>query len=84
MLACAASKPELFMEVAAMLVFTRKMGEAIVIGEDISVTVVRVGPNDVRIGIEAPQDTPIERDGVAAGKTKRPTRAARTATHSTK
>ncbi len=51
-----------------MLVFTRKVGEAIVIGEDIAVTIVRVGPNDVRIGIEAPEATSIERDNLAAGR----------------
>lgn len=54
-----------------MLVFTRKVGEAIVIGEDIAVTIVRVGPNDVRIGIEAPEATPIERDNMAVGQADR-------------
>jgi carbon storage regulator len=37
-----------------MLVLSRKPGERIRIGEEIAVTVVRIGPNTVRIGIEAP------------------------------
>jgi len=47
-----------------MLVFTRRVGESIVINGDIAVTIVRVGPNDVRIGIEAPSEMPIVRDDV--------------------
>ena len=37
-----------------MLVLTRKLGEQIVIGDDIVVTVVAVGPGKIRLGIEAP------------------------------
>lgn len=37
-----------------MLVLTRKVGERILIGKDISVTVVRITGGAVRIGIEAP------------------------------
>jgi carbon storage regulator len=39
---------------AAMLVLSRKPGEEILIGDDITLTVVRIGPNTVRIGITAP------------------------------
>lgn len=45
-----------------MIVFTRKVGETIVINGDISVTVVRVGPNEVRLGIDAPAEVPVLRD----------------------
>jgi carbon storage regulator len=45
-----------------MLVLSRKPGEKILIGEDVSVTVVRIGPNTVRIGIDAPRDMNIVRD----------------------
>ena len=38
-----------------MLVLSRKTGEKIRIGEDVWVTIVRVGPNNVRVGIEAPR-----------------------------
>jgi carbon storage regulator len=44
-----------------MLVLSRKMGEKLLIGDSIVVTVVRIGPNDVRIGIEAPADVEIVR-----------------------
>ena len=45
-----------------MLVLSRKPHERILIGNDIAVTVVRVGPNIVRLGIEAPRDVPIVRE----------------------
>ncbi len=45
-----------------MLVLARKVGEKILIGENISVTVVRIGPGIVRIGVEAPADLPIVRE----------------------
>lgn len=45
-----------------MLVLSRKPGERILIGDDISVTVVRIGPNTVRLGIDAPKDKNIVRE----------------------
>jgi carbon storage regulator len=45
-----------------MLVLSRKVGERILIGDDIAVTVVRVGQGAVRIGIEAPENLSIVRD----------------------
>jgi len=45
-----------------MLVLSRKPGEKVLIGEDISVTVVRIGPNTVRLGIDAPRAMNIVRD----------------------
>jgi carbon storage regulator len=44
-----------------MLVLNRKIGEQIVIGDDIVVTVVRVQGKQVRIGIEAPLSVSIRR-----------------------
>jgi carbon storage regulator len=44
-----------------MLVLSRRVGEQIHIGRSIVVTVVRVGPQDVRLGIEAPHDVKIMR-----------------------
>lgn len=43
-----------------MLVFTRKRGEAIVIGDGIEIVVVGAG-RDVRIGVRAPQHVPVHR-----------------------
>lgn len=37
-----------------MLVLSRKTGEKINIGDDITITIVKVGPNNVRVGIDAP------------------------------
>lgn len=44
-----------------MLCLTRRKNEAIIIGDDITVTVVQIEPGRVRIGIEAPKDVPINR-----------------------
>ena len=44
-----------------MLVLTRKPGEQLVIGNNIRVTIVSVGPGRVKIGIEAPPDVRIDR-----------------------
>ncbi|MCH2210930.1 MAG: carbon storage regulator [Fuerstiella sp.] len=45
-----------------MLVLSRKVGERILIGDDVALTVVRVGPNSVRVGVEAPRSTNIVRE----------------------
>ena len=44
-----------------MLVLSRKVGERILIGDRISVTVVRIMNGGVRIGIEAPSDMTVIR-----------------------
>ena len=44
-----------------MLVVTRKPGEAVVIGDNIQLTVVSVGGRQVRLGLTAPADVPIRR-----------------------
>ncbi len=48
-----------------MLVLSRKLGEKIVIGEDIVVTVVKIDRNQIRIGIEAPSKVPVYREEIA-------------------
>jgi carbon storage regulator len=48
-----------------MLVVTRKLGEAVVIGDGIRVTLVAVEGKRVRLGILAPADTPIRRAELA-------------------
>jgi len=54
-----------------MLVLSRKVGEKIFIGENISVTIVRVAQGIVRIGIEAPDNLPILREEIKDQQTKR-------------
>ncbi len=49
-----------------MLVLSRKVGERIWIGEEISVTVVRITGGGVRIGIEAPTEMPVVREELKA------------------
>ncbi|MBM3999852.1 MAG: hypothetical protein FJ297_09995 [Planctomycetes bacterium] len=49
-----------------MLVLTRKEGERIQIGDRITVTVVRIGPHSVRIGVEAPLETVVMRKELLA------------------
>jgi carbon storage regulator len=51
-----------------MLVLSRKPGERILIGDKIAVTVVRIGPGIVRIGVEAPEELPILREELVTGE----------------
>jgi len=45
-----------------MLVLSRKPGERILIGDNVTVTIVRIGPNNVRLGIDAPRHLNIVRE----------------------
>ena len=47
-----------------MLILTRRVGETVMIGNEISVTVLGVKGNQVRVGIQAPKDTPVHREEV--------------------
>ena len=47
-----------------MLVLSRKVGEEIVIGDDIHITVVAFRGDKVRIGISAPKDVVVDRSEV--------------------
>jgi carbon storage regulator len=47
-----------------MLVLTRKVGERIVIGEGVVVTIVRIQNDKVRIGIDAPRQVAVHREEV--------------------
>lgn len=48
-----------------MLILTRRVGEVLVIGDSIKVTVLSVQGNQVRIGIDAPKDVAVHREEVA-------------------
>ena len=50
-----------------MLVLSRKPGEKILVGENVTITIVRIGPNTVRLGIEAPRDMNIVREELCTG-----------------
>jgi carbon storage regulator len=47
-----------------MLVLTRKLGESIIIGDDIVITTLGIQGGQVRLGIEAPRDVSIHREEV--------------------
>ena len=47
-----------------MLILTRKSGERIRIGDDVTITVLRVESGQVRIGIEAPREVPVHREEI--------------------
>ena len=44
-----------------MLVLSRKIGESIMIGDDIEVTIIDWQPNRVRVGVVAPRSIPVFR-----------------------
>jgi carbon storage regulator len=52
-----------------MLVLSRKLGEKIIIGDNIVVTVVKIDRNQIRVGIEAPQDVQVYREEIAPQRT---------------
>ncbi len=47
-----------------MLVFTRKVGESLVISDNIQVTVLSINRDQIRIGIKAPREIPVHRNEV--------------------
>ena len=47
-----------------MLILTRRVGETLMIGNDISVTVLGVKGNQVRIGVNAPRDVAVHREEI--------------------
>ena len=51
-------------EKGIMLILTRRPGEANRIGDDIEATILGVKGNQIRIGINAPKETPVHREEV--------------------
>jgi carbon storage regulator len=47
-----------------MLVLSRKVGERVMIGDDITITVVQVSKSGVRLGITAPREVPVYREEI--------------------
>ena len=47
-----------------MLILTRKIGEKLIIGDDISITALNIKGNQVRLGIEAPRELAIHREEI--------------------
>lgn len=59
-----------------MLVLSRKVGERILLGDQIVVTVLAIHGNRIRIGIEAPDSVRIRRSELQSFQTVEPTRTA--------
>jgi len=47
-----------------MLILTRRVGETLIIGEDVAVTVLGIKGNQVRIGVKAPKDVSVHREEI--------------------
>ena len=47
-----------------MLILTRKVGESVLIGDDISITVLSVRGNQVKLGVQAPKEVSVHREEI--------------------
>jgi carbon storage regulator len=47
-----------------MLILTRRVGETLMVGDDVTVTVLGVKGNQVRIGVNAPKDVSVHREEI--------------------
>ena len=47
-----------------MLILTRRVGESLMIGDEVNVTVLGIKGNQVRIGVNAPKDVAVHREEI--------------------
>jgi carbon storage regulator len=47
-----------------VLILTRKVGETLMIGDEVSITVLRVKGNQVRLGVNAPKTVSVQREEI--------------------
>ena len=47
-----------------MLILTRRIGETLMVGDDVTITVLGVKGNQVRIGVNAPRDVAVHREEI--------------------
>ena len=59
-----------------MLILTRRVGESLMIGDDVTVTVLGVKGNQVRVGVDAPREVVVHRqeiyERIRAGQVRPP------------
>lgn len=49
-----------------MLILSRRVGESVRIGDDVSITVLRIKGNQVRLGVNAPRSIAVQREDMSA------------------
>ena len=47
-----------------MLIITRRAGQKVMLGDDVSINVIEIAGNNVRLGIEAPKEIPVYREEI--------------------
>ena len=47
-----------------MLIITRRAGQKVMLGDDVSINVMEIAGNNVRLGIEAPKEMPVYREEI--------------------
>ncbi len=62
--AVAAALQALDWRAGRMLILTRRVGESLMVGDNVTVTVLGVKGNQVRIGVNAPKDVAVHREEI--------------------
>ena len=57
-------QPAVLERSGSMLILTRRVGETLMIGDEVTVTVLGVKGNQVRIGVNAPRDVSVHREEI--------------------
>ena len=55
-----------------MLILTRKVGETLLIGDEVEVTVLSMKGNQIRLGVKAPREVAVHREEIAKKLTSEP------------